>query len=152
MPLASADIHYGLGRYPRCRDCVEWYPATSLSVSRIRNPLGTTTVYLFFGRQPWESVSRDTLLYVGISDQPVGRWESHRSQKPWWGDVERIQQRFSPSREDALQHERHLIAACDPVYNRTGVHHERRELGRQRYEDRLRFVVADLARGWALPA
>lgn len=148
--VREATDHFGTRPFARC-DCPRWYWADPLP-RRAPCPDGHTIVYLFFGFLPWEwGVSSNTLLYVGVTEWPVTRWETHRREKPWWRDVVLIQTRLCFTRDAALRHESDLIEACDPLYNRTGPHHARREEQRFRNRERLPRALANLSRRWALP-
>lgn len=57
------------------------------------------------------------LLYVGITMNPVGRWASHRTEKPWWSEVATITLESHPSREAVERAERDAIRAERPRYN-----------------------------------
>lgn len=62
----------------------------------------------------------DVLLYVGIAGNPGRRFEQHRGEKPWWGEVARIMLEHFPSREAALAAESKAIKADRPRYNIAG--------------------------------
>lgn len=70
-----------------------------------------TTVYRLFDTD-------DRLLYVGIAGNPGRRFEQHRTDKAWWGDVARIDLEHFATREDALEAERHAITTERPTHNR----------------------------------
>jgi hypothetical protein len=67
-------------------------------------------VYRLFG-------DGDTLLYVGYSNAPGVRWESHAATKDWWSDVRRIESAAFGSRQEALDHERAAILLESPTHN-----------------------------------
>lgn len=61
------------------------------------------------------------LLYVGISVNPLGRWDQHRA-KTWWRDVRTATIEPCESREAALEAEMAAIRAESPEHNiRRGV-------------------------------
>lgn len=61
------------------------------------------------------------LLYVGISVNPLGRWDQHRA-KTWWRDVRTATIEPCESREAALKAELAAIRAENPQHNiRRGV-------------------------------
>lgn len=150
MELLSANEHFGLGRVSRCR-CVRWFaPSTRYDGASLR--AGQVGVYVMHGYQPHQTSYFGDILYVGVTDQPATRWRAHRYARPWWPDVVQIQLRICRSRVDALDHERDLIEALDPLYNRTGPHHERREEQVLQNCQRLPAAIGALAGRWALPA
>lgn len=56
------------------------------------------------------------LLYVGISVNPLGRWDQHRT-KTWWRDVRTATIEPCESREAALDAELAAIRAENPQHN-----------------------------------
>jgi predicted GIY-YIG superfamily endonuclease len=62
----------------------------------------------------------DALLYIGIAGNPGRRFEQHRTEKPWWGDVTRITLEHHPTREDALEAELAAIRTENPRHNING--------------------------------
>ena len=59
----------------------------------------------------------DELIYVGVAGNPGRRFEQHRGDKPWWGEVVRIEVEHFATREAALEAERVTIASEHPPYN-----------------------------------
>ena len=59
----------------------------------------------------------DDLLYVGITNDPRGRFLSHRSDKSWWGNVFRASITTFPSWEEAAAAEIAAIVEETPKYN-----------------------------------
>ena len=61
----------------------------------------------------------DTLLYIGITNDPKTRFKWHRKNQPWWPDVDERKTRvaFYPTREAVLDAERKAIVAENPLYN-----------------------------------
>ena len=57
------------------------------------------------------------LLYVGVTNNPVARWRSHRRTKVWWPEVVHTTYALFGSREDLLAAERAAIIAERPAYN-----------------------------------
>lgn len=60
--------------------------------------------------------ANDRLLYVGISKDPMNRWQEHMGRR-WWADVVSYEVRWHPSRADARTEEKRAMADEDPVYN-----------------------------------
>lgn len=66
---------------------------------------------------------RDTasrLLYVGIAGNPGRRFEQHRKDKLWWGEVARIDLEHHPDRASAATAEMAAIKSEGPAYNIVG--------------------------------
>jgi integrase/recombinase XerD len=63
----------------------------------------------------------ETLLYVGISEQALARWDQHRQDKPWWLAVARVEIAHFPNRATARAAEAEAIKTEGPKYNRTVV-------------------------------
>jgi len=59
----------------------------------------------------------DTLLYVGVSSDPDGRWSQHQSTTPWIREVSTRTLEWHPSREDALAAEGQAVRTERPRYN-----------------------------------
>lgn len=57
------------------------------------------------------------LLYVGISLHAAKRASEHRKDKPWWGDVARMEIEHFASRRQALEAEEAAIKDERPRYN-----------------------------------
>lgn len=60
------------------------------------------------------------LLYVGVAGNPGRRFEQHRADKPWWGDVAHATLEHHPSRDDALAAETAAIRTENPRHNVAG--------------------------------
>lgn len=117
-----------------------------------------TTLYRLFDTE-------GALLYVGIAGNPGRRWEQHRKDKPWWGDVASTRLEHFATREEAAAAELEAIRTEDPRHNivgRGGVKpgQERVETGFTgwlRQQRRRNDMVGDLARdakhdpGWPRP-
>jgi GIY-YIG catalytic domain-containing protein len=58
-----------------------------------------------------------TLLYIGITVNPEGRWSVHAATKTWWGDVARKEIEWYDSEELADAAETAAILAEHPKYN-----------------------------------
>jgi hypothetical protein len=69
-----------------------------------------TAVYRLVG-------SDESLLYVGISNQPRVRWQQHALDKPWWPDVADKHTTWYPDRSQAEDEEDRAILAESPRYN-----------------------------------
>ena len=59
-------------------------------------------------------------LYVGRTANLPQRLGSHRSQKPWWPEVDRIEKDMVLTREVAMLDEEHFIRKLQPVHNIVG--------------------------------
>lgn len=59
----------------------------------------------------------DELAYVGLTCSPLGRVSTHRSRKPWWVRVTRVDLEWFDNRTDAQNAERTAIRDEDPIYN-----------------------------------
>lgn len=57
------------------------------------------------------------LLYVGISDNPAGRFKDHKAAKPWWWEVVTREITWYPSRLLAKAEEDLAVASENPIYN-----------------------------------
>lgn len=73
----------------------------------------STTLYRLYN-------AADALLYVGIASNPGRRFEQHRTDKLWWGDVASITLEHHPSREVALEAELAAIRTENPRHNIAG--------------------------------
>jgi predicted GIY-YIG superfamily endonuclease len=69
-----------------------------------------TDLYRFFDKD-------DRLLYVGISLHAATRASSHKKDKPWWDDVDRMTVVHLATREAAEQAERTAIRTEKPLHN-----------------------------------
>ena len=56
-------------------------------------------------------------LYIGVSNNAVGRIAAHQRQA-WWLEVKTIELLHFEERRDALDHERDLISRLAPKHNR----------------------------------
>jgi prophage regulatory protein len=72
-----------------------------------------TALYRFFD-------DADNLLYVGISDKPAARRESH-TRTEWWPAVHRSTVEWVAGRDEALRLEAHAIRDEKPLHNIQGV-------------------------------
>jgi len=59
-------------------------------------------------------------LYNGIGGNPGRRFEQHRGEKPWWGDVDNIKLEHFSKREEAAAAELRSIQEENPKYNIAG--------------------------------
>lgn len=80
-------------------------------------------LYRFYG-------DGDALLYIGITMNAPARFGQHRDDKPWWGDVVRIEMEHFESRAAVLEAERAAIITESPKHN--VVHNMHRGAGRRR--------------------
>jgi hypothetical protein len=85
------------------------------------------------------------LLYVGVTDSPGARWNSHQRNSSWAKDVDpgRTQFKWYPDRQTAEAAERAAINAERPLHNRVHAWRppaqravRRRAEGAERQEDR----------------
>lgn len=72
-----------------------------------------TTVYRLYD-------AARVLLYVGIGGNPGRRFQQHRGNKTWWGDVASATLEHHPTREAALNAEADAIRDENPRHNITG--------------------------------
>lgn len=61
----------------------------------------------------------DTLLYVGVSEDPIRRWSQHATSKPWWQQVTRCELVWHHTRHAALLAEKLAIREEMPKHNGT---------------------------------
>lgn len=71
---------------------------------------GTHVLYRFFD-------ANDTLLYIGITNNPPARFRQHRGDKSWWDSVANIKIETRESRADLHLAERNAIVTESPKYN-----------------------------------
>ncbi len=64
--------------------------------------------------------AQGALLYVGIAGNPGRRFEQHKKDKPWWGDVANIRLEHFATRVDALAAEGVAIRTENPRHNIAG--------------------------------
>ncbi len=57
------------------------------------------------------------LLYVGISKDPLARWQEHIGSRSWWRRVSEYEIDWYPNRSEARAVERSAIVDEVPVYN-----------------------------------
>lgn len=57
------------------------------------------------------------LLYVGITWNPVRRWEKHKRLKSWWSEVARAVVEVYPNEGQALDAEVAAIRSEQPIHN-----------------------------------
>lgn len=62
----------------------------------------------------------DTLLYVGITSNPAGRFQTHRGTQPWWDQVATIRLERFPDRASVERAESLAIRTENPVFNVAG--------------------------------
>lgn len=70
----------------------------------------TTVVYRVFD-------AHDALLYIGMTNDLTSRLKNHRSTKPWWIDVARVEATQPMGRALAVTVERDSIRDEQPRYN-----------------------------------
>jgi predicted GIY-YIG superfamily endonuclease len=61
--------------------------------------------------------SEGALLYVGVAGNPGRRFEQHRKEKPWWGDVASVELSHYETREEAMDAETSAIVVEKPLHN-----------------------------------
>lgn len=59
----------------------------------------------------------ETLLYIGVTDNPDRRFKQHRNTKPWWPGVSQKTIEWHTTRRRALAEEAAAIEAEAPAYN-----------------------------------
>lgn len=77
-----------------------------------------------------------TVLYVGVSNDPMMRTRSHEKEADWFDDVRSIDVKSYPTREDALEAEANEILSSRPLYNKSVIVNGR--VIRVHYKDKLR--------------
>jgi predicted GIY-YIG superfamily endonuclease len=60
---------------------------------------------------------RKALLYVGITNDPQRRFDSHSTESEWWKYVEDIELQNFPSRRMLIEAEAAAIQSENPIYN-----------------------------------
>lgn len=84
--------------------------------------------------------STDSLLYVGIAEDPKKRWSEHAADKPWWSEVSRRDVEWFADRETAEDAERAAIDSEGPLHN---LRHARPQLsGKERADLFARYKEA----------
>ncbi|MDX3109558.1 GIY-YIG nuclease family protein [Nonomuraea angiospora] len=78
-----------------------------------------TTLYRFFDAD-------GTLLYVGITDSPLGRHGQHAATQRWWHLVKTATFEHHPTRDLALAAETEAIKTEHPAFNAAGNDNPRR--------------------------
>lgn len=68
----------------------------------------------------------DTLLYVGITNDPGNRFTRHRADKTWWYEIATVRLQYFDDRLALARAERQAIEREDPVYN-IRMNHGRRD-------------------------
>jgi predicted GIY-YIG superfamily endonuclease len=59
-----------------------------------------------------------TLLYVGITNDPMRRWKQHADTKDWWPEVDHLVLVPFETADTARYMERWIIRSERPIYNR----------------------------------
>jgi len=87
------------------------------------------------------------LLYVGITENPGQRWESHMRTQPWWQRVRRQVSEWYPTREAAEAAELIAIRHEQPLFNK--MHNPNRpfECPRCGWTEKRRMHVPEPQRG-----
>lgn len=93
---------------------------------------GRTAVYRFYDND-------NTLIYVGITNNPVKRWDLHAYEKPWWSDVTLREIEWFSTREEAEVAEAQIISSRRPKWNVDGGEPERGKPG---------LTSGHLQKGW----
>lgn len=78
-----------------------------------------TTLYRLFNAD-------GVLLYVGVTGNLNARLAFHSTDKPWWGEVARVETEWHPNRTEAEDAEDRAIADEHPRYNIAGAPREGR--------------------------
>lgn len=88
-------------------------PSSTLVIqNRVAKTVSGQYLYRLFNRA-------GLLLYVGISDNPLRRWNEHSKSKDWWPEVANLSQDWYPDRTSVELAERHAIKVERPKYNVT---------------------------------
>lgn len=74
-------------------------------------PTSRTAIYRVYDE-------RGRLLYVGISGNPMARWRTHSTSKPWWGEVAKTKVKWHSTRSSAEAAEVKAIREEFPRYNK----------------------------------
>jgi hypothetical protein len=61
----------------------------------------------------------EVLLYIGVTNNVVIRWNGHQAVQPWWDELRSLTVEWFDSREEALAAEKAAILAEQPKYNVT---------------------------------
>jgi predicted DNA-binding transcriptional regulator AlpA len=61
----------------------------------------------------------DELLYIGMTNGPAVRWNSHQLVQPWWDELRTLTVQWHDSRPEAAETEKLAIFAEQPKYNLT---------------------------------
>lgn len=59
----------------------------------------------------------ETLLYVGCSETPLARFEQHRSIRPWYREIARVELKWYSDYLSAARAEKQAILDEEPMYN-----------------------------------
>ena len=59
------------------------------------------------------------LIYIGMTNNPAFRWNSHQMIQPWWGEVHSVTFEWHETRDEAAAAEKAAIFAEQPKYNVT---------------------------------
>ena len=92
---------------------------------------GTTSVYLYR-----DSLHR--LIYVGVTGRGIARQVEHNRDKAWWPYVARQDIEHYPTRGEAVERERYLIATFRPPFN--AQHNPESGQARAAYEATAQFI------------
>jgi len=71
-----------------------------------------TTVYTLY-------TADRAVLYVGVTNAFLARFQEHALQQAWWADVRHADLEHFEFRSDAVAREQTLIAALRPLHNKT---------------------------------
>lgn len=71
-----------------------------------------TALYRLFGEK--------SLLYVGVTSEPLRRWTRHAEDKAWWPEVSKLTLEWFPNRDAALAAEIAAILDEHPLHNSPG--------------------------------
>jgi hypothetical protein len=87
------------------------------------------------------------LLYVGITNNPMGRFRSHEVTKDWWPNVAEIKLATFESRDDLVAAEREAILTEKPLHN--VVHNPSRPRTTGLTQERT-YSLTEVAEAWGL--
>lgn len=79
---------------------------------------GPTSLYRFYD-------GSGQLLYVGVSNHPIPRYDQHGNEKPWWSEVATSKMEHHSTRDAALTAEAVAIRDERPRHNVSGVRSSR---------------------------
>ncbi|MFD9443385.1 GIY-YIG nuclease family protein [Streptomyces sp. NPDC060001] len=71
---------------------------------------GQTAVYRIYDRT-------ESLLYIGMGNNPMNRWSAHAAQHAWWVEASSFRVQWYATRVEARAVEKEAILSEDPKHN-----------------------------------